>query len=354
MKTSLKLCLLAGALTLASNANAQGPDHHHQDAPPAPLEIMGDHTHAKGEWMLSYRSSFMHMDGNRRGNNNISPAQIATTITNPNAPPATVRVVPTQMDMTMHMAGVMYGATDKLTLMAMAMHMHKEMDHITFMGGSGSTRLGTFTTNTSGFGDTTFGGTYKLIERDNHTINLNMGLSLPTGSIRKSDTVLAPTGARPRLRLPYAMQLGSGTYDALPGITYAGYDGDWGWGAQGSAILRLQSENDEGYRLGNAYTLTAWGARRLSDGLSVNALLSGETKGKIKGSDPLITAPVTTANPDNYGGETLELGLGVIYEPNYAKGLELGINARTPLYQNLNGVQLERDFTLTAGLTFRF
>lgn len=353
MKTMTRACALL-TLTLSSTTALAQDGHIHPQGPAAPISITGDHVHDKGEWMVSFRTMHMHMDGNQKGDSDISASDIATTIANPNAPPATMRVVPTKMDMTMHMMGAMYGVTNKLTIMAMASYVIKDMDHLTFAGGAGTTVLGTFRTRTNGIGDTRISGIYELLKNHHHRLNVQMGLSLPTGSIKKDDDVLAPTGARPRLRLPYAMQLGSGTYDALPAITYIGNNGKWGWGAQGSAVIRLKSENAQGYRLGNLFRLTGWGAYDLGKGMSVNTLITAETLGDINGRDDQITAPVTTANPDNYGGERIELGAGFTYEPDYAKNLSFGINARTPIYQDLNGVQLEQDFTLTAGLTFRF
>ena len=40
-------------------------------------------------------------------------------------------------------------------------------------------------------------------------------------TLNEADELLAPNGMRPTLRLPYPMQLGSGTFDALAGLTYA-------------------------------------------------------------------------------------------------------------------------------------
>lgn len=42
------------------------------------------------------------------------------------------------------------------------------------------------------------------------------------------------------------MQLGSGTYDALPGITYLAQYGQFSWGAQATATIRLGG-NDRDY-----------------------------------------------------------------------------------------------------------
>ncbi|PCK00582.1 MAG: alpha-amylase [Zetaproteobacteria bacterium] len=366
MNTFYKACLMGGTILsiLPFNANAQdlhihhgsNKGHQHTDAPTAPLSIMGDHTHNKGDWMVSYKFKRMHMSGNRQGTNPISPEEIVTTIANPNAPPATLRVVPTKMDMDMHMFEAMYGVSDKLTLMTMAMYMKKDMTHTTFAGMAGSTELGRFTTRSSGWGDTSLTGLYNLYETANHNVNISLGISAPTGSIKEEDNILSPANTTPILRLPYAMQLGSGTWDTLTGITYSGHNDKWSWGAQYNGIIRLENKNSQGYRLGNKHTLTGWGGYKVSNQITVNALLSAEKTGKIKGSDTNIAAPVQTANPDNYGGKAVELGAGFVYafDTHPLKGLEFGVEARLPIYQNLNGVQLERDWNITTGLTYRF
>ena len=143
MKHIVQFGLLAGTVFFSTQAQAQNHNHHaHHHESLAPIGVMGDHLHPEGEWMVSYRYKRMEMEGNRIGTDDVSPEEIVTTIANPNAPPPTLRVVPTEMSMDMHMVGLMYGATDWLTLMAMGMYTQKEMDHITFAGAAGTTRLG--------------------------------------------------------------------------------------------------------------------------------------------------------------------------------------------------------------------
>ena len=57
------------------------------------------------------------------------------------------------------------------------------------------------------------------------------------------------------------MQLGSGTYDLLPGLTYLGQSDEWSWGVQTIETLRL-GRNDEGYTLGDNLMATGWVARK--------------------------------------------------------------------------------------------
>ncbi len=326
----------------------------------APLGVMGDHMHKKNEWMVSYRFMRMDMAGNRDGTDSLSPDEIVTSTPNrffgtPGQPP-TLRVVPTEMTMDMHMFGVMYAPTDWLTIMAMANYLDKEMDHITFQGGTGTNRLGTFTTNSKGWGDTKVSGLFRLYQDKMHHIHLNAGLSLPTGSIDETDTVLAPNNTTPNLRLPYAMQLGTGTFDLHPGITYNGRAKQWTWGAQYSAEIRLEDENNEGYSWGNKHLITSWGAYGWSDSFSTSLRFSASTQDSIDGIDPNIVAPVQTADPDNFGGDIIDIGLGANYSftSGMLKGNRLAVEATLPVYRDLNGPQMETDFILIAGWQYAF
>ncbi|MDC0662512.1 hypothetical protein [Marinobacter sp. SS21] len=332
-------------------AKAPTPDSH------APMGVMGDHTHRAGEWMVSYRYMTMAMKGNQQGTNSLSPEEIATTIANPFAGqpmmPPTLRVVPLEMTTQMHMVGLMYAPTDRVTLMAMAHYLDKDMEHVTFAGGMGSSRLGHFTTRSSGWGDTQLSALIGLYDGGAHRWHLNAGISLPTGSIDEEDNVLTPMGMRPTLRLPYAMQLGSGTYDLEPGITYNGGAGKLTWGGQYRATIRL-GENNEDYTLGDKHQLTGWGAYRVLPWMSGSLRLTGRTEGKIDGRDSGIMAPVQTADPDNYGGDFVDLSLGanLVGRDGPIRGHRLGVEWTVPVYQDYNGVQMDMDWMLLAGYQY--
>lgn len=356
MKTELLAgaALLCAALPAAAHEGDGGNVTYATDH--APIGVMADHRHKKGEWMLSYRFMFMDMSGNRDGTAGISPDEIATTVANPfaNPPmmPPTLRVVPTDMPMQMHMIGGMYGLTDRVTLMAMGMYQTQEMDHITFQGASGTTRLGAFTTETSGIGDMTIGAIIGLDDGsyEHRQINLGLAVSLPTGSIEETDQILTPMGTTPTPRLPYPMQLGSGTFDFKPSVTARSRTGKWSYGAQASAVLRLD-ENDEGYTLGDVAEATGWVAFEPRPWLSFSGRLKARSVGQIDGSDPLIRAPVQTADPANHGGETVEAlaGINLAGQTGWQKGHRVGAEIGLPLYRDLNGPQLETDLTFTLG-----
>jgi len=325
----------------------------------APIGAIADHTHKAGEWMLSYQFRHMVMEDNLIDDDSVSPERIVTTIPNrffgaPGQPP-TLRVVPTEMTMDMHMFGGMYAPADWVTLMVMAMYMEKDMDHITFMGPAGTTRLGMFTTRSRGFGDTSVTGMFKIFDKGNHRLQLNAGLSLPTGSITETDDVLTPMGMTTTLRLTYAMQLGSGTYDLLPGIVYTGYHEKWYWSAQYAGTLRTGT-NDENYTLGDKHLLTGRTSYRWLNWLSTSFRVEAEHAGQIDGIDPNIMTPVQTANPDNYGGKTVSIffGMNLAGQNGALRGHRFALEVGFPVYQYLNGPQLGIDTVITTDWQYAF
>ena len=241
----------------------------------APIGVMGDHMHHQGEWMLSYRYMHMDMNGSRKGTSDIDTVTIATT--EPNrffgiaGQPATLRIVPTDMTMDMHMFGGMAAPTDWLTLMVMGTYLKKDMTSTTFAGGAGTTVLGTSDMESSGWGDTRLTGMFRLYQDSVNHLHLNAGISLPTGSTSETGTMLMPNGTRMNMRMGYGMQLGTGTYDLLPGLTYTGHQGRWGWGAQYSAEIRLENKNDDGYSWGDKHSVTGWGSYSWADWISTSA-----------------------------------------------------------------------------------
>ena len=368
MKTLVSALLLGSCIAAPAFAQSNH-DHHnhahhghhgvaisgsegHVHASTVPAGIMGDHVHEKGGWMLSYTVMRMEMKDNRNGTDGLSPLEISGDFANTTGSgPATLRIVPTEMRMDMHMLGAMYGVSDKLTLMGMANYVKKDMEHITFAGANADLELGTFRTRSTGWGDTKLAALYAVTP----SVVFKGGLSVPTGSIKEEDEILNPAGAIATIRLPYAMQLGSGTYDFEPALTYTGHDGAYGWGAQYSGIVRL-GENDQDYTLGDKHILNIWGSYRWTNGISNSLRLAFETEEDIDGNDTNIAGPVQTANPDNYGGERIEAGIGIRYSGSgpVLDGHELQAEFTVPLYQDLNGPQLERDYGVIARYRYTF
>ena len=270
MKSSCLLfscCLFFFALAWTSADTPKNrPDSH------APIGVMGDHGHKPREVMLSYRFMAMDMQGLQSGTTAVEPAEVLKDF----------MMAPTamQMQMQMHTLGAMFAPHDKLTLMAMAnyrclqmemegAHLHKEGDHGHLIGT-------THEMSSSGVGDAKLEALLTLWKRPHLTLLGNIGISFPTGSISEN-------GEDGNL-LPYPMQLGNGSFEVRPGVTLFGDHGNWSYGGQVRGTFPLHTNSQE-YRHDPGASATAWGARRLSDWISLSSRLFFTHSGNITG-DP--------------------------------------------------------------------
>jgi hypothetical protein len=298
------------------------PDGH------APISVMGDHMHKMGEWMVSYRYMTMDMEGLMKGSNSVAQTMMATGFM-PN-------MLPTEMTMDMHMFGMMYAISNKWTLMGMLNYLDNEM----------SMPMGKM--DSSGLGDIKVAGLYDLAQwNDGRRVHLKLGLSLPTGSIDEKDSMSRILG--------YGMQLGSGTYDLEPSITYLGQTENYSYGAQLGGILRI-GDNDQGYTFGNKFEATVWGARKISDSLSASAKFDYSTQSYIDGSDSrldarnmMMASPGFQTTSQGRDITTFALGLNYYFKDGGLSGHRVAVEWETPIDQKVNGVQLELDSTWTFG-----
>jgi len=285
-----------------------------------------------GRWMVGYQVMFDKMDGNLVGTNRISDARVLDRF----------MATPTDMTMQMHMGMVMYAPTDKLTLMVMVPYIRKSMSHVMRDG----TR---FTERTDGIGDVELRGLYSLYARKDlrHRFLLNAGVGLPTGSINQK------MGG---MRLEYPMQLGSGTYSLIPGLTYLGQALPWGWGAEFIPTLRVGT-NSNGYRLGNRYQPSAWVARRVTPWLSLSARVNGDVWQNVHGADAALDImDEPTKDPTLQGGRRLDATFGMSLHPaaGTLKGHEFFVHVNKPLWQSLDGPQLQRRWVVRLGWQWEF
>ncbi len=342
---AIRRALFAGALGLASPLAMQAqyewtssrPDGH------APIGVMGDHAHGRGEYMLSYRFMNMQMEGLRSGTEPVSIAEAHKTF----------MMAPLSMTMMMHMVGVMYAPSDVVTLMAMGnwvdLAMHNDHAHHGHDHEHGHEEHDGSVAST-GPGDASLSALIGLKRTGSTRLHLNAGVSFPVGSIARVG--VTPMSEGRETQLPYPMQLGSGTWDVLPGITLFGMSERASWGGQVSGVLRANT-NSRGYRKGHAGAATAWFAVRPSDYLSVSARVAGRMWGNYNGSDDAYANPMMTpaVREDLRGGTRIDAPLGVnLYFPRGAlQGHRLAVEWSIPVYQDLDGPQLETSWQLTVG-----
>lgn len=309
------------------------PDGH------APISIMGDHTHGKGEFMFSYRFMSMNMEDIKNGKDNEDYHNLLM----PNG--GMYMVTPYKMPMQMHMFGIMYAPSNKITLTTMFNVVDMTMDHVTAMGAK-------FTTASSGFGDVKLGMLYKFFNKNKQQLHGIFSVSLPTGTIENKDETPASMGNK--VILPYAMQIGSGTFDSEFGLTYLTQSDLLSFGSQLKGTFRF-GENSNDYRLGNRYSLNNWLALKATPWLSFSGRLEGLIVNKIHGQNPdLNPMMVITADTNNSGGTYINSALGFnLYVPKGKfKNVRFGFEMATPILQNVNGIQLKQKETITLGLQY--
>ena len=307
------------------------PDGH------APISVMGDHVHHKGELMFSYRFMTMDMRQLRQGTDD---ATISDAHTN-------YMVAPLNMTMNMHMLGVMYAPSNKITLMVMANYLENDMN-LQMRNGNA------FATNTSGFGDFSINALYSLFNKNRKAMHAQVGMSIPTGSIEEKN--ILPMSMDNEVQLPYPMQTGTGSFGANLGLTYLGQCNKFSWGHQLTGMINI-NDNDQDYKFGNRYKLNNWISAKAGKNLSISVRLEGLIIDKINGASTLLNPMmVTTADIENSGGTFINSGFGLNYLINNGglKGLRFATEISTPIYQDLNGIQLKQNYNLTFGLQYAF
>ncbi|MCW9023248.1 MAG: hypothetical protein OQK73_01080 [Gammaproteobacteria bacterium] len=318
---------------------------------PVPSGLFGIYAFPeKGQGVAGINYQHHQFDGLIQGDSSVSAESVVTSAPNrffgdPGQPP-TLRVVPQSAKADVMFPFANFALDDQWALVGLAPLIKKETVLETFMGGAGTTSLGTTTVTSEGLGDIKFGAVYKAYNSDNysHNVLFDLVLSAPTGSITEEDYNRTPANALVKTRLPYGMQLGSGTWDTLLGVVYWGKDKQWGWGAQYLATIPLESSNDEGWRYGDKHEATAWVSYEWDPDFVSSLRIRTETQDQIRGIDPKIYGPGLGANPDNYGGKRTEIGFGINWMAAFANNVSLEI--LLPIDQDRYGVQAEHESSI--------
>jgi hypothetical protein len=301
----------------------------------APIGVMGEHIHAKGEWMVSYRYMAMNMEGNLTKSDDVSDMMIYENY----------MISPHKMNMQMHMLGVMHAPTNWVTLMLMGSYSKNSMD-LKMMSGA------EFTTKSRGISDTKFSGLFKITKNKSHKLHANLGVSIPTGSIHLTDD----TPMMKNAHLAYPMQTGSGTWDPMVGVTYLGTGKVLSLGTQSKYIMRFMNNKHE-YRLGNKFETTGWLVVKAAQSLSFSARLKFTQSNKIQGSDPRFNPMMMPLfNSGSSGVRILGglLGVNYLVTKGSFKNFRLAAEVSHPLLQNVNGVQMNREWEGIVGVQYAF
>ncbi|HIG70344.1 MAG TPA: hypothetical protein EYG46_18950 [Myxococcales bacterium] len=187
-----------------------------------PIGVFGETVHAPGDFKISYRVQRESFEGLMDGGNSLSQLGAMAAYSGGS--------IPTSLRSTSHVVELVWKPGDDWILLVTLPFIDRQVDQIDVTTGQG------YSLAVSGFGDVVFSTLYKVYDSNGQRIHLNLGLSLPSGS--SNEALATPFSSGTLQKLPYAMQLGSGTLALKPGVTY---NRSWTtvyWGAQMTGTLQ--------------------------------------------------------------------------------------------------------------------
>ena len=310
---------------------------------------MNDHIHKKHEWMVSYTFMTQNYSGNMMGDSKVADDALFKTYT----------AVPGKMGMDMHMFMVMYGITDRLTLMGMGgfstCAMSMNMDPGMPMPGM-NMPMGTMQMqmDASGMTDTRLSALYNFSKKSYQRLVGSLGVGIPTGTAEGTGTTMLGDNTR----MPYGMQIGSGSFELLPELTYVRNIMKYSFGGTAGGDIRL-NYNPVGYKLGNNGHVGVWGARKMASFMSLSLHTDVTHNGAISGADPAQQQLVEvksdpTVFASNSGGTIVSSYLGANFQVSrrYWSKFRLLVEYGVPVYQKLNGCQSAEKNILNATLHY--
>lgn len=304
-------------------------------------------------WHVAYYYRRAKFEGYRDGTNDL-PTSVVLFDGNPaNRTDKNFPVVPTKIIQQAHILNIAYQIDELSSVHFVVPYIVQTTDHISIVPG-----FAQFTISSQGIGDVVMSYTRRLWQNGKHTVLVNAGLSFPIGSINEEgDTPRAPGDQQ----LPFTMQIGSGTVDLPASINYSGYAGKWIWGGELSGKVRF-GKNSRNYRLGNRAGLTSWLRVRVSNWLEPSVKLDYQYSEHIHGIDDelLVPAafpfPAAITNPKFFGGHKLFAVVGVQLKPpiESLRQHTIYFSFSKPIYQSLNGIQVQEDHNFNISWKWNF
>ena len=356
-KLILILFLFQNFLLIASSK----PDEH------APISIMGDHIHKKKELMFSYRRMMMTMNGNyfsngwHYNNNNIMSIEDIYDFG--------YNYYSQNMLMKMDMFGVMYGVSDKITIMIMLNFIQNEMKMNKLVDIRANTDDGhshsemKMNHSTIGIGDPSISFMISLYNQNKLKIHTNIGLSLPFGDITTNHKMGMEMHNQDHellghnhemMRNSYEMQLGSGTIDPKISLTAIKYFKSFSYGSQIGGLFRF-FENEAGYSNSSKYYVNSWVSKNINSSISISSTLSYNFLTSVSGSDNLIIATNTPESDIKNSESKLFLGglaINYLFSDSFLNGLRLAVEFQSPIIWYSKGVKMKLDNQLTIGVQY--
>ncbi len=306
--------------------------------PAIPHGVAYDAPLAKGQWSLSYSYARQQGKGLRDDTDRVSASDASS---------ATYSEVPTRLSSDVHHFGIRYAPFERLTVSLLLPFIEHEMRNRSFDGGGDR-----YTTQSSGVGDLELALMIPFMVKGEEKLDLHAGLRVPTGEISERDRVPGD-GESGAVLLPRSMQTGSRSVALLAGLTYSGAWEGLGWGVHGNGSLVVE-DNHRSYRHGDTLSFSGWLAHEVVEQMSASLRLGFDHFQRHRGKrvvgpdDHLASKRSTTA------GQRLSISPGVSVALPFAGEQRLSFEASWPVYQDLEGPQVERDWTLSTGVEWVF
>ena len=247
-----------------------------------------------------------------------------------------------------HLVGLSWAPFSRLTLAA-RLPIYLRDEQVDLASGA------RYETRTEGIGDLRVMALVPFMKKGRETLLVGVGFQAPTGSNRRSDAILLAGGSE-KHRLAYPMQPGEGSWAVVPTATYQGFWRWLSWGLQYEGVFFVD-ENREGYRPGTRHQVSTWAAWGISRWLSSSVRFKWHRRNNIHGGDEALGGfPYPNPNWDSkrHGGQWLLVGPGLNFRLPCCGGQRLAIEALFPIWQELDGPQLEDRWILHAGVQLDF
>ncbi len=306
-------------------------------APPAPIGTRFIEPLEGKQMRVRYQYARAKYQGLLVGDRDARPGIVRTR----QSPYVTYKETPRSLDVTTHLVEIAYAPHPRTTLALQVPFIQKDLE--TLEGDTAYRRRD----QTDGVGDIVIALIVPFIRKGRESSHVHIGFDIPNGSIRKED--------RDGRRLPYDSQIGNGTFDFEWGWSYRG-EYDWlSWGGQALGRHPID-ENGLGYREGSRFEASLWSQVRLVAGLSGSLRVQWQKQNNLRGRDEDFD-PIEnpSENGKARGGTRFLIGPGLAYDlPGLGRGQRLAVELSVPVHQDLDGPQLEQDWTLTTGWQWAF
>lgn len=319
---------------LSAQDNSEWNDSRADAAPPVGVE--GYRVVTPEEFLINYRFRSLYFEGSRVGSGDVIANDVLIDEFG-------FELVEVDRQIRVHEFDFAVGISDRFTLRFVAPLLDLNMNQLRSDGE-------TFVRETRGFGDARVETLWPIYESSGVRAHINAGISVPTGSVSEAEntTVLVP-GTAPDL-LSFAMQLGSGTFDVIPGATIVAMNDHGSVGAQVKGTFRTGT-NDQDYRLGHRFMGTVWLQPALTDNFAVSARVLVQSWGNVDVEGQVSDADIIDQprNPFLQGGTRWDLPLGVnfLFPGGALDGHRLGAEVVIPIYRDLDGPQVDLDWGFT-------